>query len=601
MSLALAHRGPDDSGEYFDEDTAVYLGHRRLSILDLTSLGHQPMADPSGRYRIVYNGEVYNFRELRDELGRSGVRFQTSTDTEVVLHAYIQHGTRCVEQFRGMFALAIYDRREKSIFLARDRLGVKPLLYAKVRGGPTIFASELKALLASGLIDRRADIQSIWDYLSMGSVPQPATILAGVRALEPGHWMILDSSGERGKQRYWDLAEAAKRSYPNAARIRPAEAVEQVRSLLEEATRLHMIADVPIGAFLSGGIDSTAVVALMNRHVSQPIRTVSVGFESKHRQMDELAWARRAARYLRSDHDEIVVTGQDAADSFEDVLWAIDQPSIDGTNSYFVSQAARRLVTVALSGLGGDELFAGYAHFRSLLSLTTWDRLPLSAVKLLSRVIPTRAWPAKSLAQLRGPSRYAQLRSLLDEPGKRQITIDSLHARRSLKSIPDNIRGLLRPGLDPIAQISYLELRGYLLNILLRDLDAVSMWHSLEVRPILLDHKLVEFVFALPAGVKLNGSLNKPLLVQALPEPIPRDIVERPKMGFELPLTFWLTGPLRDRALAALNSVIASRIFHHAYLKRAIDLLRIGQVPRALWAHVMLLWWLVAHSIEVDS
>ncbi|MCE7873442.1 asparagine synthase (glutamine-hydrolyzing) [bacterium CPR1] len=601
MVDALAHRGPDDQGTLVDPIARISLGHRRLSIIDLSPLGRQPMSDSTDRYWITYNGEVYNYRELRLELEELGHYFVSGTDTEVVLKSYIQWGAASLSRLRGMFAFGVFDRHEGSLFLARDRFGIKPLLYSKFASDGLVFASELKSILASGLVARQADPQSLWDYLSIGAVPQPATILAGVRCVPAGHWVLVDKAGHHTARSYWDLARESARNYPDLSRLPRQEAHRRIRALLEESTRLHLLSDVPVGGFLSGGIDSTAVVGLMSRQMNRGLETYSVGFESAYSHLDELPWARLAADRLGTTHHEVVVTGADVAANYDDLIGAIDQPSIDGTNAYFVSRAARRTVTVALSGLGGDELFAGYRHFRRFQEVRlTWDRLPLLSMRILSKLMPARVWPSKHLAVVRGSERYARLRCLANEREKFCMVGAGPSWADHLVPLARVYLPLLRPTLDAIAEMSYVEMRGYMLHTLLRDLDAMSMRHSLEVRPVLLDHCLAEFVFALPAHLKLDATLNKPLLVRCLDDVLPKDIVARPKMGFEMPLFEWLAGPLKERALAAIDSPTAAKLFGQQYLARVGATLKSAAPQETkLWAYITLINWLDVNRIEV--
>lgn len=606
MTDAIAHRGPDDWGVYVDEVGQVALGQRRLSIIDLSAAGHQPMSYGNGRYWITFNGEIYNFLALRSELEHLGYRFISSTDTEVLLAGYVEWGESCLERLRGMFAFAIYDHGvhpdQARLFLARDRFGIKPLYYAEV-DGIFLFASELKGLLAGGLISRQVDYQAIWDYLSLGSIPQPRTILADVKALLPGHAAIVNSNKEVKIYRYWDIAEQATKNFPEASYLNRAAASKELRHLLEEATRLHLMADVPVGAFLSGGIDSTAVVGLMSQYVSQPIKTYSIGFESQYDWLSELKWAKMAAERFHTDHTEVIITGDEVAREYDNLIQAIDQPSLDGTNTYFVSKATRKGVTVSLSGLGGDELFAGYRHFRSFKQANQLQALMKFGGNLsrrtLLRVVPQKYSSLKKFFAESSLAWYATIRSLADEEQKRQI-ISHHFNNAKFHPITKFYEQLVRPELDPISQVSYVELNGYMANTLLRDSDVMSMSHALEVRPVLLDHVLAEFSFALSPQLKLKGRDNKVVMVDALRDILPEPIVKRPKMGFEMPLAEWLRGSLRDRARAALNSSMASKLFNSNFLSESKLHLEQpqGRAVR-LWAYVLLMEWLQSHKCDL--
>jgi len=579
MGDALAHRGPDDSGLF--EDAGVAFAFRRLSIIDLSACGHQPMSYADGRYWIVFNGEIYNFAELRRELEAFGHRFVSHSDTEVILAGYAQWGEEVVQRLRGMFAFAIYDRADASLFLARDRFGIKPL-YFTTRGSTFLFASELKALLASGMVERRLDPMAFWFYLSLGSVPQPHSALAGVEMLPAANVMRVQRDLKYSTRRYWDLGRTPPLD------LAPAEATRRLRELLEEATRLHMVADVPVGAFLSGGIDSTAVVGLMTRASGQRIRTFSVGFADGDGSVtDELAWARLAAQRFDSEHTEVVVTGEDVAAQFDHLVRALDQPSLDGTNTFLVSQAAARELKVALSGLGGDELFAGYPHFARLHRAAR-----LSPASALLRHLPGRFVRDRELIAAAPAERYATLRNLADDDEKRAIVNAALDMKTPLAALYAGARGR-----DSVAQTTYIETRRYLADTLLRDADAAAMAWSLEVRPVLLDHKLAEFAFALPAALKL-GTINKPLLVDAVRDLLPPELLSRRKTGFELPLQSWLVGPLRERALDAFSSQTARTLFAQSFLDDTARTLRERRRPSLrVWAYLMLVEW--ARTFEV--
>ena len=594
MSHAIAHRGPDDSGSF--DAGSVSLAHRRLSIIDVSSCGHQPMSYADGRYQIVFNGEIYNFAALRQELESLGHRFTSRSDTEVVLAAYAQWGDASVQRLRGMFAFALHDREKDELFLARDRFGIKPL-YFTIQQGTFLFASELKALLASGLVARKLDPEALWFYLSLGSVPQPRTALAGVEMLRPGQTMRVRRDLSITTSRYWDLAEAGRGQMEALRGIDGATAARQLRVLLEEATRLHMVGDVPVGAFLSGGIDSTAVVGLMTRATGSRIRTFSVGFADDQSVADEREWARMAARMFDTEHTEVVVSGAEVAAQFDDLVQAIDQPSLDGTNTYIVSRATSRALKVALSGLGGDELFAGYAHFRRLHRAAQWDgRLkpaPAGWRRRVLRRVPGRFLADRDLLTASAPDRYATLRRLAGDAEKLAMLDPRLAARMQQTPLGALYKPLLLAGIDDLAQTTYVETSRYLVDTLLRDADAMSMRWSLEVRPVLLDHVLAEFAFALPASLKLSKAQNKPLLVDAVRDLLPPGLAERKKLGFELPLQSWLTGPLRDRARSAFASAEARSIFSEEHLRATMAELDGGRRPALrVWSHLILIEWM---------
>jgi len=429
MVKAMYHRGPDDLGVYVDSVKRAALGHTRLSIIDLSDAGHQPMPYQDGRLQIVFNGEIYNFNEIRNKLEALGRRFVSRSDTEVLVAAYGEWGERCVEMLEGMFAFAILDRGptdrdEAKLFLARDRLGIKPLYYSLV-DGVFIFASEIKALLASRLITRNVDRQAVWHYLSLGAIPQPRTILVDVKMLMPAHVMSYAARTGIVIRKYWDVAENGRRRFPDASAYSKTEASQCLRQLLEQATKRHLVADVPVGAFLSGGIDSAAVVGLMRQESGEKLRTFSVGFDGKHGHLDELRWARIVADKYDTDHTEVMVSGGEVAECFSDIVKSIDQPSLDGTNTYLVSRAAGKTVKVAISGVGGDELFAGYPHFARFSNAAAVDRrfrwLGASGKRRAFSACPRKFMPDKMLYLLNRAQRYETLRNLSVDVEKYKI------------------------------------------------------------------------------------------------------------------------------------------------------------------------------------
>ena len=532
--------------------------HTRLAILDLSPAGHQPMTSEDGRYTIVYNGEVFNFREIRAELENLSNRaieqssnrpFRSNSDTEVILRSYEKWGADCVRRFRGMFAFAIWDRDDRSLFMARDRLGIKPLYYVEHSGG-VAFCSEIRPFLEAGLVERRLDSGSLGSYFAFGSVSGPGTIIEKVRALSPGSTAIL-RAGRLTVQRYWSPPQT-EWSRPSDGRL----ALEELRATLREAVRMRLISDVPLGVFLSGGIDSSAVVALAAAASDTPIHTFTVTFDEQP--YNEETFAAEIASRFGCDHHQVHLSAARAASEIEGAVRALDQPSADGVNTYFVAKAAREAgLTVALSGLGGDEIFAGYPYFRSFGSL-----LRMGAA---ARFLPHRVLTQGPEAFNGMPHRSRKLRALLSAGGDPAKTYAVLRGM----FLTDERDSLLAPDLrsaaaaeasnlsdvsvtsdsgapwDPVNVFSKLEIANYLRNTLLRDTDTMSMAHSLEVRVPLLDHRLVEHVLALPGRIKIAGRHNKPLLTGAVPE-VPEPIVRRRKMGFTLPMEVWFRGAQRE-------------------------------------------------------
>lgn len=594
MVAAMRHRGPDDCGVWSDEVPGITLGSCRLAIQDTSDAAHMPMSSDDGSCWITYNGEVYNFLELRVELEGKGHSFRSHSDTEVVLAAYQEWGVQCLEHLRGMFAFAIFDSRPKAeeapLFIARDRFGIKPLYWAETEG-KIVFASELKAILASGLTSHRLDKQAVWDYLSLGSIPAPRTIIDGVHALLPGHALC---AGKRNVRvwKYWDLVTASE-SVETPTEFE--EAVLELRRRLEEAIKLHVVADVPVGAFLSGGIDSSAICGLMSQHVGEPLRTYSIGFKREDSPVDELPFAALAARRFGTIHEESVVTGAHLAGEFEPLIHGLDQPSIDGVNTFFVSKAARRDVTVALSGLGGDELFAGYPQFARFSRASRWLPGGNQTLAHISRpvtaLLPRRYGLRMEFLSAAPVGRHTTVRRLLREEEKFAIINNEfLHAFQP-EPITDFYARIFTQCNDIVAEVSSVEIKGYMAHTLLRDADAMSMKHSLELRVPFLDHELAEFVFALPGSFKLRNREGKLVLKDAVKDLLPLAIMNRAKEGFDMPMSAWIAGPLSHIIEETLALPEARMVFSHNGLKRIRK--QVGNASWYLpWGAVVLVRWM---------
>jgi asparagine synthase (glutamine-hydrolysing) len=587
MTDALAHRGPDSQGHWVSGSVA--LGHRRLSILDLSDSGRQPMIDADRRFVIVFNGEIYNYVELRAQL-ESRYSFRTSSDTEVLLAAWREWGEAALPRLYGMFAFAIWDTREECLWLAVDRLGVKPIYYADLGDG-IVFASEVRGVLASGLVERRLNRDALGDFLGYQTVPAPDTLVAGVQMLLPGHVMRL-SQGRSETRCWWNLPAEVKpfpagQDYPSTVR--------KVRDLLQAAVARRMIADVPLGAFLSGGIDSSAIVALMAHASTKPVETFSVIFEEK--EFDESTWSGIVARKFNTRHHPILLKPTDFLAELEPALAAMDHPSGDGPNSYVVSKATKAAgVTVALSGLGGDELFAGYPFFRQLprLQRSVVMRLPLAVRRLaagLARHLPGGRRGAKlaDVLSLRGTSLWDIL------PVYRRVFPEAV-ARRLLTFAPRTANAATRwlqhhadeiKGLPLLGQISAVEMGCYMQNVLLRDTDQMSMAHALEVREPFLDHDLVEYVIGIPDAFK-EPTTPKRLLVDALGDDLPPEVWQRRKMGFTFPWAHWLRHDLRGLCESRLGSLRHREIFHAAEIDHLWHAFVAGD-PKVVWLQIWLL------------
>jgi asparagine synthase (glutamine-hydrolysing) len=541
MTQILAHRGPDGQGVFVDGP--VGLGHRRLAIIDLDT-GAQPMSSEDGSVVLVFNGEIYNYRELRRELESRGRVFRTASDTEVILQSYEAFGVECLARLRGMFAFALWDGRRRRLLLARDRVGIKPLVYSW-DGRRLVFGSEIKALLQDVTVARDLDWDALRDYLVFHYVPSPRTIFKSIRKLPPASYLLFDLvRAEPEVRRYWDLRLAPHDGRPDA------EWTEELRWRLEDAVRSHMVSDVPLGAFLSGGMDSSAVVALMARAGGAPVRTFSIGFDETD--FDELRYARAVARRYGTDHCEFVVK-PDALDVLPRLAWQFDEPFADSSAlpTYYVAKITREHVTVALSGDGGDETFAGYRRYAKSLELhERWDYQPLRALKPLLRAVARLVPPG---ARGRG---YVELRSE-DEVNRYYRIMTAYRDRSSVRLLNREIQAQLEPAPDGVvfqrlaleaaipdyvSLLQYLDVRTYLPEDILTKVDRTSMLVSLEARVPLLDHVLMEFVATMPSSLKLQRGVGKLVLKRAMEADLPTEVIERRKMGFGVPLERWFRG-----------------------------------------------------------
>ena len=597
MNDVQTHRGPDQDGLHLEP--GVGLGHRRLSIIDLSG-GRQPLYNEDESVVVVYNGEIYNFPSLVNELKGLGHVFRTHCDTEVIVHAWEQWGARCLDRFRGMFAFAIYDRNHQTLFLARDRLGIKPLYYAMLPTGELIFGSELKSLYQHPALKHDIDPHAVEEYFGFGYVPEPRTILKSAFKLPPGHHLTM-RRGQRVPEvaEYWDVP------YQVEAGRNEADLQEELIERLREAVRIRLVSEVPLGAFLSGGVDSSAVVAMMAGLSDDPVNTCSIAFGEAR--FNEAEFAKKVAdRYATAHRVENV--DPDDFSILDELAWLYDEPYADSSAmpTYRVCQLARKGVTVALSGDGGDENLAGYRRYR----WHTYEERMRSAMPLgmrrslfgfLGRAYPKLDWAPKPL---RGKSTFQALArdnvegyfhsvsvlhdEMRDElfshgfkrelAGYRAIEVMRRHAGQA-------------PTDHPMSLVQYLDMKTYLVGDILTKVDRASMAHSLEVRVPILDHELVEWMSGLPPDVKLRGSEGKYLFKKALEPHLPNDVLYRPKMGFSVPLATWFRGPLRERVReAVLGPVLADTgWFNRRYLAHLVDHHQRGirDYSASLWSILM--------------
>ena len=577
MAGALRHRGPDAQGVWVDEAAGVALGHTRLSIIDLSPAGAQPMSSASGRFALVYNGEVYNAGELRAELERAGHAFRGHSDTEVMVEGFAEWGVRAtVERLIGMFAFAAFDKATCTLTLGRDRLGIKPLYWGRV-GGRIAFASELKALAVLPDFAPEIDREALAAYLCTGYVPAPASIYQGIAKLEPGMLLEVGADGATGSERYWSLLDVATRGQATPLDLGEAEACDRLDALLTDAVTRRMVADVPLGVFLSGGIDSSMVTALMQKGSATPVKSFSIGFHEAA--YNEAAQAKAVASHLGTDHTELYVTAREAQAVVPKLPEIYDEPFADASQipTFLVSEMTRQHVTVALSGDGGDELFAGYNRYGQGLRVARALRLlPRPVAMCFSRMIgavPPATWdrlfdvmPANMRPRL-AAEKLQKLAGVLGEDAQgyyRTLTAQWAGAWSLVKdatqpghpAFSNSVRA--RFG-DELSWMQYADSISYLPDDILTKVDRASMAVSLEARVPLLDHRIVDFAWQLPAQLKIRGGQGKWLLRQVLYRYVPKELVERPKMGFGVPIDAWLRGPLKGWAADLLDPVAMAR------------------------------------------
>ncbi len=576
MAAQITHRGPDQEGIFCCDEMS--LAFRRLSIIDLSENGSQPMTNEDDSIYLVFNGEIYNFQELRDDLLQKGHRFKSKTDSEVILHAYEEYGVECINRLRGMFAFALYDRPRKKLLLARDRIGIKPLYYTFI-GGRLLFASEIKSILQDPQVERTVNYQALYDYLGFEFVPAPETMFAGINKLPAGHYLVFEN-GNVAVQQYWDLNFQPAGPLPSFE-----EAVEQLRQHLDTAVKSHLISDVPLGVFLSGGLDSSCLVALMRRHISGPLKTFTIGYKDKS--YSELDYAEIVARHCETDHQVLMLDALNA-DYVEKTLWHLDEPMTDLSTVplYLLCKQAREHVTVCLSGEGADESFAGYDRFKASRMDRYFSLIPApirrQVIGKMIGMLPDQPQKKGAINMLK---RFVEGANL-DPEGKhlrwQYFLNKTLENRLFQQSFKDQI------SMDPFRLIHelnrrcnatdqvnreiYLDMRFMMTDSVLMKVDRMSMASSLEIRVPLLDHVLVEFLAGLPGSWKLNGMTTKYIFRKAIKGLLPDSIVNRGKQGYSLPVKHLLRGELKQYMIERLHdSKVLRATMDQAYMDQLIE------------------------------
>jgi len=589
MCRVITHRGPNEQGMAIEGRAAM--GMRRLSIIDIAT-GQQPIYNADRTKLIIFNGEIYNYRAIKKELETCGHKFRTNSDTEAILLAYEQYGPDCLSLFRGMFAFAIWDTADQSLFVARDRVGKKPLFYATTTGGEFVFGSELKVLLTHGGVDLEIDHGALDSYLTFGYVPEELCIFKNVHKLEPGHFLTF-RNGEIRTKRYWDFDFSGETLTQTEEHI-----AGTLLDKLRDAVKVRLLSEVPLGAFLSGGVDSSAVVGLMTQIMDRPVKTFSIGFNEDS--FDELKYARVAADHFNTDHHEFILT-PDFVDVIDDLVWHFDEPFADPSAlpTYMVSKLAREHVTVALSGDGGDELFAGYSRYVTDRDRSGLERLPAavrkSLIRPLSQALPHSARGKNYLfnISLDAAGRYIDSISHFNGPRKR-----SLYSRET----KNKMNGTFQKGERLYRQISqsvesndaveallYLDSKTYLPGDILTKVDRMSMASSLETRSPLLDHKLIEYVTRIPSSLKLKGRETKYIFKQAIRHLVPNEILHREKQGFGVPISEWINVQLKDRITSDLSD---RRFLERGYFDAKYVRILLSEHSRGRRDHSHALWML---------
>ena len=607
MAQSIQHRGKDGQGFYTDQNNYCYFGHRRLSILDRSQASDQPMQSSDGRYSIIFNGEIYNYKELAQELTKAGVVFTTTGDTEVLLQGYIVWGKAVLTKLRGMFAFALWDNKLKKLFIARDHFGIKPVYWFYHEQGERKlfgFASEIKALLATSFVEKKLNKEALNHYLSYHFVRPPLTMVQDVFSLEPAHYMEFDQAGLR-IEKYWDISTIHTEQQFEGSAI-----LHQVKDALHDSVSMHLRSDIPVGAFLSGGLDSSALVALSAEQTSIPIKTFSIGFGKEGAYLDETELAKKVAQKFGCDHQKLTIDGKFLRSKFDDFIAAIDQPSGDGLNSYLVALAAGSDVRVALSGLGGDELFLGYRYFHDLSKMQRWED---SFVKRM--FLPALSYGYKQSSLMRGlayknkmdflkfwPARkdnfYLRNRSLFNREEINRLLPRSLRVDAESLGTSEALESLFMHEPDFLNGFSKAELSWYTPGVLLRDADATGMASTLEVRFPFLDKPLVELMLSIPSSFKVqpDQKTNKPLLVGALGDLLPQELLDAPKRGFEMPVGYWLV----NNFTRELRSLSATPWLATEPVNRLLE--QFYKHPKSyikVWSLIVLKQWVTHHQLEI--
>lgn len=609
MTDSMAHRGPDDEGIYlglktFEDRFRLGLGHRRLSIIDLSTQGHQPMCNENGTIWIVYNGEIYNFQSLKNDLLRRGHIFKSHTDTEVLIHLYEEEGKNCVKKLRGMFSFAIWDERNRSIFLARDRLGIKPMYYC-IDSEALVFASEIKAILKSKMVGPQVNRDVLDIYLTLGYVPAPQTMFRNIYKLLPGHTLTYNHNGA-SIEKYWDIDSISENSIVDENTY-----IDTFMGLLDESVKMRLISDVPLGVFLSGGIDSSTVVALMSKMASGRVKTFSVGYKDK--QASELAYARIIAKKFNTEHHEFCLEPTDFYEFIPKLVWHFDEPvsEVAAIPLYFISKLSREHVTVLLSGEGADELLAGYSIYKYMQAIEMYRKLPFVVRKnitgpFLAKLMNAGNKKRKYLQWLNLPleQRYLGVSSELENKLKDSLYSDDFRNSSGNKKAFQYLSPYYErvQNKDTLAKMLYTDTKVWLPDDLLIKADKMSMATSVELRVPFLDHKLVEFATSMPSKLKLRNGTGKYLLKKSVSKLLPKEIIHRKKRGFPVPIKAWFKGDFNEKATEMLLDTRTAKrgYFNTKQIEPLLKLHKEGKedFSKLLFSLIVLESW---HRVFIDT
>ena len=577
----LSHRGPDGSGYYIDKSQNIILCHTRLSIIDVSNNGSQPMTDQTGNYIISFNGEIYNFLEIKKRLLNKGYKFKSNSDTEVVLNSFIEWGAQCLDMFRGMFAFCIYQKNISKFFLARDRFGIKPLIYF-YDGLQFSFSSEIKTFTLNKKINKSLNENAIFDFFSYGSICQPNTIFKEFKYLLPGHYLSYDSKNDFQIKKYYDLKNNIKtKKVTNDKK----EILFTLEKKLKEVSKLNLVSDVDVSAFLSGGIDSTSAVYLMQKISKKPISTYNVLFNDFNGILDETHLSQKIAESIGTNHKILKISSHDVEKNFDTFINQIDQPSIDGFNTFIISKEVSKFHKVAISGIGGDEIFGGYSFYKNIFKYSNVKKR--ISDKILSYLNSLR------------PNRFTNHYQLKNQIPEKSI-LEFRHIKNSINFLNFNFEydyniNNDNTGLTTLQRISIFEINNYLNNTLLRDSDINSMANSLEIRPIFLDHELIEFALSIPDEYKIHKNIQKKILVDFLKGLVPNDVFNSKKYGFEFPYIIWMNGILNQKFNDLINNkeikFFINSYFDKEYLNKLEKRVYKKKLQAYDWSVFIFIYW----------